>query len=112
MRIVNQRQFDRLSGYLAAAKTDAAADGGGVVVGGDCDASNLRIQPTVVVDPDPDGPLMSNEIFGPILPVVTVKSLDDAIRFVNSRPKPLSAYLFTKSRAVRERVIRRCRRAE
>lgn len=86
--------------------TDAAADGGGVVVGGDCDASNLRIQPTVVVDPDPDGPLMSNEIFGPILPVVTVKSLDDAIRFVNSRPKPLSAYLFTKSRAVRERVIR------
>ncbi|OYL12392.1 aldehyde dehydrogenase family protein, partial [Streptococcus pneumoniae] len=49
---------------------------------------------------------MSNEIFGPILPVVTVKSLDDAIRFVNSRPKPLSAYLFTKSRAVRERVIR------
>lgn len=106
MRIVNQRQFDRLSGYLAAAKTDAAADGGGVVVGGDCDASNLRIQPTVVVDPDPDGPLMSNEIFGPILPVVTVKSLDDAIRFVNSRPKPLSAYLFTKSRAVRERVIR------
>lgn len=106
MRIVNQRQFDRLSGYLAAAKTDATADGGGVVVGGDCDASNLRIQPTVVVDPDPDGPLMSNEIFGPILPVVTVKSLDDAIRFVNSRPKPLSAYLFTKSRAVRERVIR------
>lgn len=104
--VFDQRQFDRLSGYLAAAKTDAAADGGGVVVGGDCDASNLRIQPTVVVDPDPDGPLMSNEIFGPILPVVTVKSLDDAIRFVNSRPKPLSAYLFTKSRAVRERVIR------
>lgn len=80
--------------------------GGAVVDGVDCDASNLRIQPTVVVDPDPDGPLMSNEIFGPILPVVTVKSLDDAIRFVNSRPKPLSAYLFTKSRAVRERVIR------
>ena len=60
----------------------------------------------MVVDPDPDEPLMSNEIFGPILPVISVQSLDEAIRFVNSRPKPLSAYLFTKSRAVRERVIR------
>ncbi|EUA43316.1 aldehyde dehydrogenase family protein [Mycobacterium xenopi 3993] len=49
---------------------------------------------------------MTNEIFGPILPVITVESLDDAIRFVNSRPKPLSAYLFTKTRAVRERVIK------
>ena len=49
---------------------------------------------------------MKNEIFGPILPVITVQSLDDAIRFVNSRPKPLSAYLFTKSRDVRERVIK------
>jgi aldehyde dehydrogenase (NAD+) len=48
---------------------------------------------------------MANEIFGPLLPVITVQSLDDAIRFVNARPKPLSAYLFTKSRAVRERVI-------
>jgi aldehyde dehydrogenase (NAD+) len=99
MRIVNQRQFDRLSGYLSG-------DDGKVTVGGKCDASSLRIQPTVVVDPDPDGPLMRNEIFGPILPVVTVQSLDDAIRFVNSRPKPLSAYLFTKSRDVRERVIK------
>jgi aldehyde dehydrogenase (NAD+) len=99
MRIVNQRQFDRLSGYLSG-------DDGKVTVGGSCDASTLRIQPTVVVDPDPDGPLMQNEIFGPILPVITVQSLDDAIRFVNSRPKPLSAYLFTKSGDVRERVIK------
>ncbi|MGO9385577.1 MAG: aldehyde dehydrogenase family protein [Mycobacterium sp.] len=99
MRIVNQRQFDRLSGYLSSSD-------GKVTVGGGCDASNLRIQPTVVVDPDPDGPLMRNEIFGPILPVVTVGSLDEAIRFVNSRPKPLSAYLFTKSRDTRERVIK------
>src|SRR5271155_3958669 len=99
MRIVNQRQFDRLSGYLSGSD-------GAVAAGGSCDASKLRIQPTVVLDPDPDGPLMRNEIFGPILPVITVQSLDDAIRFVNSRPKPLAAYLFTKSRAVRERVIK------
>ncbi len=99
LRIVNQRQFDRISGYLAGGD-------GKVVVGGKCDASSLRIQPAVVVDPDPDGPLMRNEIFGPVLPVITVQSLDDAIRFVNSRPKPLSAYLFTKTRETRERVIK------
>lgn len=99
IRIVNQRQFDRISGYLAEGD-------GKVTVGGACDASTLRIQPTVVVDPDPDGPLMQNEIFGPILPVITVQSLDEAIRFVNSRPKPLSAYLFTKAKDVRERVIK------
>jgi aldehyde dehydrogenase (NAD+) len=99
MRIVNQRQFDRLTGYLANTK-------GTIALGGDADASALRLQPTVVVDPDPDEPLMSNEVFGPILPVISVQSLDDAIRFVNSRPKPLSAYLFTKTRAVRERVIK------
>ena len=99
MRIVNQRQFDRLTGYLATTK-------GKIALGGGSDRSDLRIEPTVIVDPDPDEPLMTDEIFGPILPVISVPSLDEAIRFVNSRPKPLSAYLFTKTRAVRERVIR------
>jgi aldehyde dehydrogenase (NAD+) len=98
-RIVNRRQFDRLAGALAATK-------GTVALGGGTDASQLRIQPTVVVDPDPDEPLMKDEIFGPILPVVTVQSLDEAIQFVNSRPKPLAAYLFTKTKNVRERVIK------
>jgi aldehyde dehydrogenase (NAD+) len=98
-RIVNQRHFDRLTTSLAATK-------GAVAVGGGTDAGQLRIQPTVVVDPDLDEPLMRDEIFGPILPVVTVQSLDEAITFVNSRPKPLAAYLFTKSKAVRERVIK------
>ena len=103
MRIVNQRQFDRLSGYISEARRTERAQSPWAA---SCDASSLRIQPTVVVDPDPDGPLMKNEIFGPILPVITVKSLDEAIRFVNARPKPLSAYLFTKSRETRERVIK------
>ena len=70
MRIVNQRQFDRLSGYISEAESDGTSS---VAVGGKCDASSLRIQPTVVVDPDLEGPLMQNEIFGPILPVVTVQ---------------------------------------
>jgi aldehyde dehydrogenase (NAD+) len=98
-RIVNERHFDRLSSALAATR-------GTVAIGGGSDAAAVKIQPTVVVDPDPAEPLMTDEIFGPILPVVTVGSLDEAIDFVNARPKPLAAYLFTKTKAVRERVVR------
>jgi len=98
-RIVNERHFNRLTTALAATQ-------GNVVIGGGSDASKLNIQPTVVVDPAADEPLMTDEIFGPILPVLTVQNLDEAIEFVNARPKPLAAYLFTKAKAVRERVIK------
>jgi len=96
--IVTERQFNRLSSYLGT--------GGDVVTGGGTNPARLTIQPTVVVDPPLDAPVMTEEIFGPILPVITVDSLDDAIAFVNARPKPLAAYLFTKAKAVRERFIR------
>ncbi|WP_418602012.1 aldehyde dehydrogenase family protein [Mycolicibacterium sp. SCSIO 43805] len=98
-KIVNERHFNRLTTALAATK-------GQIAVGGGSDPTGLKIQPTVVVDPDPAEPLMTDEIFGPILPIVTVQSLTEAIDFVNARPKPLAAYLFTKTKAVRERVIR------
>src|ERR1700712_3591064 len=98
-RIVNERHFGRLTTALAATK-------GTVAVGGGSDASKIEIEPTVVVDPAVDEPLMTDEIFGPILPIITVQSLDEAIEFVNSRSKPLAAYLFTKSKDVRERVIK------
>jgi aldehyde dehydrogenase (NAD+) len=98
-RIVNQRHFDRLTASLAATR-------GTIAVGGASDMAAMKIAPTVVVDPDIDEPLMTDEIFGPILPVLTVQSLDEAIKFVNSRPKPLAAYLFTKAKRVRERVIK------
>jgi aldehyde dehydrogenase (NAD+) len=98
-QIINQRQFDRISGYLSETQ-------GEIALGGGSDASSLKIEPTVVVDPDPNEPLMQNEIFGPVLPVITVENLDEAIKFVNSRPKPLAAYLFTKARSIRERVIK------
>src|SRR5882762_289812 len=97
--IVNQRHFDRLTASLSATK-------GNVAIGGGSDATSMKIQPTVIVDPDPGEPLMTDEIFGPILPIVTVQSLDEAIEFVNSRDKPLAAYLFTKTKSVRERVIK------
>ena len=99
MRIVNERHFDRLTGCPGRHQGHGRHRRW---IG----RRELQIQPTVVVDPDPDEPLMTDEIFGPILPVLTVQSLDEAITFVNSRPKPLAAYLFTKAKSVRERVIK------
>ena len=97
MRIVNEGQFDRLAGYLGATK-------GEIAVGGRTDPNALTIEPTVIVDPAPDEPAMTDEIFGPILPVVGVDSVDAAIEFVNRRPKPLALYVFG-SRATGRRVI-------
>ncbi|MFE2996965.1 aldehyde dehydrogenase family protein [Nocardia sp. NPDC059246] len=97
-RIVNERQFDRLAGYLD--KTQ-----GTIALGGRATRSSLSIEPTVVVDPHPDEPVMQEEIFGPILPVLSYETLDDAIEFVNSRPKPLAAYFFSKSGPVQRRLV-------
>ncbi|MEV4144471.1 aldehyde dehydrogenase family protein [Amycolatopsis sp. NPDC049691] len=98
MRIVNERQFGRLRGLIDGA-------GGEVVLGGRADAGELSIEPTVVVDPDPGSPLMSEEIFGPVLPVLTTSSVSDAIAFVNARPKPLAIYLFSGDKGERGAVL-------
>jgi aldehyde dehydrogenase (NAD+) len=100
LRIVNQRQFDRLVAMISASE-------GKVVTGGGSDSAELRIEPTVIVDPSPSDAVMADEIFGPILPVLTVDSLDSAAEFVNGKPKPLALYLFTSSRTVARALIDR-----
>jgi len=100
LRIVNQRQFDRLVALISASD-------GKVVTGGGSDSAELRIEPTVIVDPSPTDAVMADEIFGPILPVLTVDSLDSAAELVNSKPKPLALYLFTSSRTVAQALIDR-----
>ena len=100
LRIVNQRQFDRLVALISASD-------GKVVTGGGSDSAELRIEPTVIVDPSPTDAVMADEIFGPILPVLTVDSLDSAVELVNSKPKPLALYLFTSSRTVAQALIDR-----
>ena len=100
LRIVNQRQFDRLVAVISASD-------GKVVTGGGSDSAELRIEPTVIVDPSPTDAVMADEIFGPILPVLTVDSLDSAVELVNSKPKPLALYLFTSSRTVAQALIDR-----
>ncbi|WP_030871112.1 aldehyde dehydrogenase family protein [Streptomyces sp. NRRL F-2747] len=94
-RIVNERHFDRLTGLLGS---------GRVVVGGGSDRTSKFIAPTVLADVDPASPVMQEEIFGPILPIVTVTGLDEAIDFVNDRDKPLALYVFTESGDTRHRI--------
>ncbi|WP_077799134.1 aldehyde dehydrogenase family protein [Streptomyces sp. JHA26] len=93
-RIVDERHFDRLTALL---------DSGRVVVGGTGDRAAKYIAPTVLADVAPESPVMSEEIFGPILPIVTVPGLDEAIAFVDDRDKPLALYVFTESAETRER---------
>jgi aldehyde dehydrogenase (NAD+) len=98
--IVNQRQFDRLVGLIGA--TD-----GMVVTGGGSDNSALRIEPTVIVNPSPTDGVMADEIFGPILPILSVESVNHAVRFVNDRPKPLALYVFSSSRQLGRDLVDR-----
>ncbi len=98
MRIVNERQFDRLASLIETTT-------GSIMVGGHVDRASLRIEPTVILDPAPDDPVMADEIFGPVLPVVTVESAAAAIDYVNCKPKPLALYVFTSSRALGRRLV-------
>jgi aldehyde dehydrogenase (NAD+) len=94
-RIVNERHFDRLSGLLGS---------GRIAVGGESDRMAKYIAPTVLADVDPASPVMQEEIFGPILPLVTVSGLDEAIAFINDRDKPLALYVFSESERTRARI--------
>ncbi|WP_030267468.1 aldehyde dehydrogenase family protein [Streptomyces sp. NRRL B-24484] len=94
-RIVNERHFDRLAALL---------DSGRTVVGGGRDRAARYLAPTVLADVSPDSPVMQEEIFGPILPIVEVAGLDEAIDFVNDRDKPLALYVFSPSEETRRRL--------
>ena len=91
----------------ALGKIAADIDAARVVTGGGSDRSTLRIEPTVVVDPAADDPVMSDEIFGPILPILSVDSADAAVQFVNARPKPLALYVFTSDQQRARELIDR-----
>jgi aldehyde dehydrogenase (NAD+) len=105
--IVDDRQLQRLVRLLGDRPGRVAVGGeaaGAEAAGGE--ARNPSMQPTIVVDPAPDAALMRSEIFGPILPVLGVRSLGDAIAFVNDREKPLAVYVFSEKKADHERVFR------
>jgi len=95
-RIVNERHHARLTRLL---------DDADVVTGGENDVSDRYIAPTILKNVKEDDAVMQEEIFGPILPVISVPSVDSAIAFVNRRPKPLALYLFGRDKDVHDRVL-------
>jgi aldehyde dehydrogenase (NAD+) len=95
-RVINRRNFDRLVGLLGS---------GRVAVGGQSDAADRYIAPTVLVDVSPDSPIMQDEVFGPILPVLEIESVEAVIEWVNSRPRPLGLYVFAEDLDVAERIL-------
>ncbi len=97
-RIVNARHHRRLVKLLGS---------GTIVVGGEHDEAERYLAPTVLKDVAPTSPVMAEEIFGPILPVLRIGSIEEAISFVNARPKPLALYVFAADRHVQAHVVDR-----
>ncbi|WP_394603701.1 aldehyde dehydrogenase [Fictibacillus sp. UD] len=95
-KIVNDRHFNRLKNYLSD---------GEILFGGRYDEAKEKIEPTLMVPTDSSVPVMSDEIFGPIFPVLEYEDLEEVIEFVVSRPKPLALYLFTTNKEIEEKVV-------
>ena len=97
-RIINDRHFDRIQALLSGSAARVA-------FGGDTDAPSRYISPTLLTQVDPGDPVMREEIFGPLLPILKVPDMAAAAAFVNARPKPLALYVFSGSRTRAEALI-------
>jgi len=101
-RVINERHWDRLQGLLESNHGGQAwsPEGGTAAI-----RSERFIPPTLIENPEVDSRLMKEEIFGPLLPIITVKSVDDAIKFVNARERPLALYVFSKNSQTVDKVL-------
>ncbi len=98
-KIINKKHFDRIRNLIDENK---------VVWGGKANQSSLKIEPTVLDNATFGDAVMQEEIFGPVLPVLTYDSLDEAIRNINSMPHPLALYIFTSDKAAARKVTSHC----
>ena len=95
-KMINRKHFDRVLGLMKEEK---------LILGGENDTESLRIATAVMDQVTEDDAVMQEEIFGPLLPILTVGSMEEAIAFVNRRPKPLALYLFTENRETEKNVL-------
>ncbi|XP_065551248.1 aldehyde dehydrogenase family 3 member A2 isoform X2 [Lathamus discolor] len=95
-RVINKRHFRRILGLMEGQK---------IAHGGEVDEASCFIAPTILTDVSPESKVMEEEIFGPVLPIVTVNDVDEAIEFINRREKPLALYVFSNSKKLIKRVI-------
>jgi aldehyde dehydrogenase (NAD+) len=102
-QIINDQNFARIKCLL----DDAVAKGAKVAVGGTLEAADRTIHPTLLTDVTPDMLIMQEEIFGPIVPVMTYEKLDEVIGFIADRPKPLALYIYSNTQTNIDRVLAR-----
>ena len=103
--IVNQKHAERVNGYIQ----DSVSKGAEVVFGGKVDTAKSFIEPTLVCDVSEDSALMQNEIFGPVLPIISYKNLDEALVKINQGEKPLALYIYSKNEKNIEKIMNNTR---
>lgn len=101
--ILNQHHYTRLSGLIR----DAEEQGAQVIRMGSDSAANHVLAPVLILNAKPEMAVMQEEIFGPVLPVLTYKNLDEAIAFINARPRPLALYYFGEKHTEQNRLLQR-----
>ena len=94
--LINRRHFDRVVAFL---------QDGTIASGGGYDAESLWLEPTVLTNVSPQSPVMQEEIFGPVLPVIAFDQLDEVLSEIRSRPSPLAVYVFSNDETVKRRVV-------
>ncbi|XP_027918214.1 aldehyde dehydrogenase family 3 member F1 [Vigna unguiculata] len=99
-RIVNKHHFERIRNLLKEPLVAAS-----IVHGGLIDEENLFIEPTILLDPPLDSQIMTEEIFGPLLPIITLNKIQESIEFINAKPKPLAIYAFTKDETFKRKIV-------
>ncbi|CAL1393171.1 unnamed protein product [Linum trigynum] len=99
-RIVNRRNFERVQRLLKDPAVSAS-----IVAGGFIDEERQFIDPTILLNPPLDSELMTEEIFGPLLPIITLNDIGESIEFINSGPKPLTIYPFTKDEKLKKMIV-------
>lgn len=99
-KIINKKQFSRLKGLLDEPRVKSS-----IVYGGSSNEENLYIEPTILLDPPLDAAIMTEEIFGPLLPIITLESIEESVEFIRARPKPLAIYGFTNNEKLKKKMI-------
>ncbi|KAG8659981.1 hypothetical protein MANES_02G100300v8 [Manihot esculenta] len=99
-RIVNRNNFDRLSRLMSDPLVANS-----IVHGGSTNEEKLFIEPTLLLNPPLDSEIMTEEIFGPLLPIITLKNIQESIGFIKSRPKPLVIYAFTQNETFKKQIL-------
>ncbi|KAL8247340.1 hypothetical protein R6Q59_008556 [Mikania micrantha] len=99
-KIINKKHFLRLKGLLEEPGVKSS-----IVYGGKSYEENLFIEPTILLDPPLDASIMKEEIFGPLLPVITLETIEESVEFIRARPKPLAVYGFTNNENLQKKMI-------